>query len=92
MTAVPLTPVMTWATLSTCEAGDPGAMPKTRAPALLGVTVYPRWVSAAAVALDWAWLISKKPCVANWSAGVGPSSAAVGTPGCQTTRSAATDR
>ena len=52
VSAFPLTPVMTWETSSTWAAGDPGVTPKIKAPALRGVTVYPRWVSAAALALD----------------------------------------
>ncbi len=65
VTEVPLTAVMTCDTLSTCEAGDPGAIPKTSAPASCSFGVYPRYVSAAAFACAWAWLISKNPCGAS---------------------------
>ena len=57
--AVPLTAVMTSATLRTCEAGVSAGMPLTSTPAFVACTVYPRWVSAAAVASDCAWLICR---------------------------------
>ncbi len=71
---------MTCDTFSTFEAGEPGATPKTSAPAFCSFGVYPRYESAAAFAWSWAWLISKKPCVSSWSGGVvGPSNSSAGT-------------
>ncbi len=42
VTALPLTAVITWETLSTLYAGVPGVVPKTSAPTLRSEAVYPR--------------------------------------------------
>src|ERR1700722_17316848 len=75
VTGVVFTAVITCATCREAAAGEFAVIPKMSAPAFVDFTEYPRWDSAAAMANDWAWAISRYPWSRYWfSFVVGPSS------------------